>query len=87
VRTFRALLGGIALAGVVVLAWEFSAWMPQASEVSTAALLRLVFVGGLAMLAVFASRGALFGPELRTVIRERMPSNRAGQIARRVLGL
>ncbi|WP_129779394.1 lipopolysaccharide biosynthesis protein [Peristeroidobacter soli] len=87
VRTFRALLGGIALAGVVVLAWEFSAWMPQASEVSTAALLRLVFVGGLAMLAVFASRGALFGPELRTVIRERMPSNRAGRIARRVLGL
>ncbi len=86
-RIFRALLGGIALGLVVVFGWEISAWMPQASELSTAALLRLVFAGGLVMLAVLASRGTLIGSELRTVIRGRLPSNRAGQIAQRVLGL
>jgi hypothetical protein len=86
-RTFRALFGGIALGLVVVLGWEFSDWFPRATELSTAALLRLGFAGGLAMLVVVASRGILFGPELRTVIRGRVPSNRAGQIAQRVLGL
>jgi O-antigen/teichoic acid export membrane protein len=86
-RMFRALLGGIALGWVVVLGWEFSDWFPHATELSSAALLRLGFAGGLAMLVVVASRGILFGPELRTVIRGRVPSNRAGQIAQRVLGL
>lgn len=86
-RTFRALFGGIALGLVVVLGWEFSDWVPRATEQSSAALLRLGFAGGLAMLVVVAARGTLFGPELRTVIRGRFPSNRAGQIAQRVLGL
>lgn len=86
-RTFNALFGGIALGLVVALGWEISGWMPQVSAMSIATLLRLVFVGGLAMLVILLSRGALIGPELRTVIRGRLVSNRAGQIAQRVLGL
>ncbi|HEY5759144.1 MAG TPA: lipopolysaccharide biosynthesis protein [Steroidobacter sp.] len=80
-RTFRALLGGVALAAVVVLGWELGGWMSQT------ALLRLAFACCLVMLAVLLSRGTVFGPELRTVIRGRIPSNRAGQFAQRVLGL
>lgn len=86
-RTLRALRGGIALGLVVVLGWEFSGWVSQTTGLSTAALLRLAFAGGLVMLVVLASRGTLLGPELRTVIRGRLPSNRAGQFAQRVLGL
>lgn len=86
-RTLRALLGGITLALVVVLGWEFSGWMSQHTAMSTPSLLRLVFVGALAMLMLLASRGALLGPELRTVIRGRLPANRAGQLAQRILGL
>jgi lipopolysaccharide exporter len=86
-RTLRALLGGITLGLVVVLGWEFSGWVPHATGLSTAASLRLAFACGLVMLVVLASRGTLIGPELRTVIRGRLPSNRAGQIAQRVLGL
>jgi O-antigen/teichoic acid export membrane protein len=86
-RTLRALLGGVALGFVVVLGWELSAWAPETIGASTVALLRLVFVGALVLLAVLASRGALIEPELRTLIRSRMPSNRVGQFAQRVLGL
>ncbi|MFC4307989.1 lipopolysaccharide biosynthesis protein [Steroidobacter flavus] len=86
-RTLRAMFGGIVLGLVIVFGWEISAWVPKDLGPSTVAVLRLTFVGGLAMLAVLASRGALIGPELRSVIRGRIPANRAGQFAQRVLGI
>ncbi|HWK51124.1 MAG TPA: oligosaccharide flippase family protein, partial [Steroidobacter sp.] len=85
-RTLRALFGGIVLGLVVVVGWELTGRVPEASELS-ASPLRLAFVGGLAVLAALVARGSLIDPELRLVIRGRLPSNRAGQIARRVLGL
>lgn len=86
-RTFRAVLGGVALAAVVVLGWEFSGRVPQASELAAAGVLRLAFACCLVMLAILASRGTVFGPELRMVIRGRIPANRLGQFAQRILGL